>query len=1070
MHPYEFDCSQPPPLDLIGRFCEAVDTWLAADSQNVVAVHCKAGKGRTGCLIAAYLVHCGFAPNAEAALAWFGRMRTSNGKGVTIPSQMRYVHYYEHVLRYGPPPYIPTFKITHFRLVSVPQIDSTGGCTPNIAVYCDDELVWDYKSARARAIATAETDRAATAAAAERAFEALAQAEAAAAAAAEEEAERQWGAQQAAEEDAAMQRRRAQSYGGVRPLAKGGAKSALGGGDDARMDDDAVLGGELLGTRGHGTVGSAASPAVRATEGVLHSTARNVGWVPFEMDPSASGGGRRGRTDSIIGRTGATDSPRSVSPRGSDDGGREASFASSTAGAVAAGGGDDTAAGRRYAQLSQRGLIGMTGAKAPLKRYHRFGTASANVLESEGAIVMTPTHARRSAASAYAAAARAGLIADSLGPEGLRRYDGTEEYVDMDCTLLDLRVGGNIRVELTHDPDGAVGGTSTGAGGGLGKTIATFWLHSAFIEGNALRLTRQAVDKANKDKNGKFAPRFAVELYGHPVPGAPLPPLAFKPTSASANLQGGVGGAKPEVSPLMSAQSAGSLQGVVAGPDGPVKRTVTGSAGKLPWGHVEMAAAMRKAEQELESRREHVHNIRNNTQLWSALQQQRQVRAQVIKTLNEEGGEGGGRTPSADTEAASAHAALNWDSDDDSDLTRAKVETEGGAGGLLDAVEGRASDSVRVTLQEPSIWSGMWTDTAVAAAAVRGAYRAAGAPLPSDKGGGMGAHEETTPLGQQYTVLRGTAAQHFVSVPSANSGMYGPPPAPMVLPGDAGEVDILGLPVSAQVRLREGGAGGSYIASDSSDDDEEQFDDYEQQLDEDGELLVSESDADDSSTDSEAGGVSIDIQGGVDEAPAEGRSSASQDSKAPSALQAPPSPAARPAVKSGSIVEMPLHLQQQVMVRADGTIMPHSSGKDGPSRRPSAAVGAGGVAGMPVPRHRSDAQDMEEGVEAGGDARVMPMHVAKLREAADAAAAPRPLQARRGSIAKDSHARGLLRGGDGSFRSPAAAAVLSSRGRGRRRTMLPKGGAPAGAEAAAKAKAAAAAAAAAASAMPAVAE
>jgi len=98
------------------------------------------------------------------------------------------------------------------------------------------------------------------------------------------------------------------------------------------------------------------------------------------------------------------------------------------------------------------------------------------------------------------------------------------------------------------------------------------------------------------------------------------------------------------------------------------------------------------------------------------------------------------------------------------------------------------------------------------------------------------------------------------------------------------------------------------------------------------------------------------------------------------------------------------------------------------------------------------------------------MHGAKLREAADAAAAPRPLQARRGGIAKDSHARGLLRGGDGSFRSPAAAAVLSSRGRGRRRTMLPKGGAPAGAEAAAKAKAAAAAAAAAASAMPAVSE
>ena len=473
-----------------------------------------------------------------------------------------------------------------------------------------------------------------------------------------------------------------------------------------------------------------------------------------------------------------------------------------------------------------------------------------------------------------------------------------------------------------------------------------------------------------------------------------------------------------------------------------------------------MAAAAHKAEEELQSRREHVHSIRNNTQLWSALQQQRQVRSQVIKALNEEGGKVGSTTPEEDTAShGKSITNVNWDSDDDGDVIASGVEAEGGAGGLLDALEGRASDRVQVTLQEPNFWSGMWTDTAVASAGVRSAYRAAGAPLPGAKQGAQGARDEATTMGGHYTVVRGIAAQNIVSVPNANSGMFGPPPAPMVLPGDAGAVDILGLPVSTQVRVQEGGAGGSYIASDSSDEDEEeQFDDYEQQLDEDGELLLSDG-SDSDSSDSEHG-VSININGHQSEEEEDAQVSALPE--VPAAV-----PAARGGTKSGSIVEMPLHLQQQVRVTADGRIVGKAGG-DGPSRRPSAAVGASGV-GMPLARIRSDTDDADEGVEGGGSpdaVRSVPMHVAKRRGAGrknrGGGCAVRAKPMRRTSLAKDSHARGLMRGGDASFRSPAAAAVLSSRGRGRRRTMLPKGGVPAGAEAAAKAKAAAAAAAAAA--------
>ena len=66
-----------------------------------VAIHCKAGKGRTGLVCASYLLHARRAHSARDALALYGQRRTLNGKGVTIPSQARYVGYYERFLRWA---------------------------------------------------------------------------------------------------------------------------------------------------------------------------------------------------------------------------------------------------------------------------------------------------------------------------------------------------------------------------------------------------------------------------------------------------------------------------------------------------------------------------------------------------------------------------------------------------------------------------------------------------------------------------------------------------------------------------------------------------------------------------------------------------------------------------------------------------------------------------------------------------------------------------------------------------------------------------------------------------------
>eukprot|EP00051_Salpingoeca_urceolata_P021052 m.323344 g.323344 ORF g.323344 m.323344 type:complete len:356 (+) comp19725_c2_seq6:632-1699(+) len=136
---YPFDDHNAPPFELFRPFCKDVDDFLKEDERNVAVVHCKAGKGRTGVMICAYLLHCKMWQETQDALDFYAEARTKNCKGVTIPSQVRYVKCYGRLIRENLEYRPTTLTIKAIRLVGIPAIKD-GTCTPQVTVR---RVVWN---------------------------------------------------------------------------------------------------------------------------------------------------------------------------------------------------------------------------------------------------------------------------------------------------------------------------------------------------------------------------------------------------------------------------------------------------------------------------------------------------------------------------------------------------------------------------------------------------------------------------------------------------------------------------------------------------------------------------------------------------------------------------------------------------------------------------------------------------------------------------------------------------------------------------------------------------------------
>lgn len=75
-----------------------MNSFLSEHPDNVVVVHCLAGKGRTGTVIICYLLYSGLFNDPAQTALYFANKRSVNNWGVTGPSQQRYIQYFYDIL------------------------------------------------------------------------------------------------------------------------------------------------------------------------------------------------------------------------------------------------------------------------------------------------------------------------------------------------------------------------------------------------------------------------------------------------------------------------------------------------------------------------------------------------------------------------------------------------------------------------------------------------------------------------------------------------------------------------------------------------------------------------------------------------------------------------------------------------------------------------------------------------------------------------------------------------------------------------------------------------------------
>ncbi|XP_039601775.1 putative tyrosine-protein phosphatase TPTE [Polypterus senegalus] len=138
-----------PALEDMLKFTANIREWMAADPQNIIAIHCKGGKGRTGTMVCIWLIDNDQFESAKESLDYFGERRTdtsvsSKFQGVETPSQSRYVAYYEIMKtkynRQLPPQ--KNMKIKSFRVYSIFGVGRSNGSDLRLKIIVKKQVMF----------------------------------------------------------------------------------------------------------------------------------------------------------------------------------------------------------------------------------------------------------------------------------------------------------------------------------------------------------------------------------------------------------------------------------------------------------------------------------------------------------------------------------------------------------------------------------------------------------------------------------------------------------------------------------------------------------------------------------------------------------------------------------------------------------------------------------------------------------------------------------------------------------------------------------------------------------------
>ena len=118
-----------PPLPKLCDLVQAMASWLSRSPENVVAVHCKAGRGRTGTAISCLLYYLNICENVSSALWFFAERRSRIGEGVEGPSQIRMCNYFQYVNTHGMPA-SKKLVLTSIEFKPIPGVGLDGKFSP----------------------------------------------------------------------------------------------------------------------------------------------------------------------------------------------------------------------------------------------------------------------------------------------------------------------------------------------------------------------------------------------------------------------------------------------------------------------------------------------------------------------------------------------------------------------------------------------------------------------------------------------------------------------------------------------------------------------------------------------------------------------------------------------------------------------------------------------------------------------------------------------------------------------------------------------------------------------------